>query len=234
MVNPQAAAAAVSVVRSLATALAASDVSSVAELLAEGVRWGPTDDTPQTCHGKTAVAQHCEQLLRSGVAIEVLDIEPSRHMGRDVVVLHLKVAWPADGDVTADGSNVTAQRLGLQVQDGLITDIRDLPADHLIELLFFEGCPNHEMFLPQLRALLDDLGIRDPIRTIEVPTEDAARAHRFLGSPSLRIDGKDVEPGADERDDYGLQCRLYRTPDGARGAPADQWVRDALAGHESP
>ena len=156
MVNPPAGPAAVSVVRMLAAALAAGDVSSVAELLAEDVRWGPPSDTPETCHGKTAVTRHCERLLGSGVVIEVLDIEPRRHLGTDVVVLHLKVTWPAD-EVAAAGSTASAQRLGLQVRDGLITDIRDLPADHLIELLFFEGCPNHEAFLPRLRALLNDL-----------------------------------------------------------------------------
>ena len=228
MVNPPDAPAAVPAVRTLAAALEAGDVRSVAELLADGVRWGTSADTPETCHGKAAVTRHCERLLGSGVVIEVLDIEPSRHLGTDVVVLHLKVTWPA-GDVAGD-SPVTAQRLGLQVQDGLITDIRDLPVEHLIELLYFEGCPNHEAFLPRLRALLSDLDIHDPVHIIEIANEGAARAHRFLGSPSLRIDGRDVDRGAETRDDYGLQCRIYRTPDGARGAPPDQWIREALTG----
>lgn len=229
--NAPTATAAVSVVRRLATALAAGDVSSVAELLAEGVRWGPPDDTPETCHGKTAVTRLCERLLGSGVVIEVLDVDSGGHPNGNGVVLNLQVTWPADDDVAADGSNATAQRLGLQVRDGLITDIRDLPPGHLIELLFFSGCPNHEVFLPHLRALLDRNGIQDTVQLIEVTTEDAARTHRFLGSPSLRIDGKDVDPDAATRNDYGLQCRIYRTPDGPRGTPPDQWVLDSCTLH---
>lgn len=62
-----------------------------------------------------------------------------------------------------------------------------------------------------------------------VPHEDAAQRERFLGSPTVRVDSRDVEPGAEERDDFGLKCRLYRVPSGLRGAPLDEWVLDALA-----
>jgi hypothetical protein len=48
----------------------------------------------------------------------------------------------------------------------------------------------------------------------------------------LRSDGEDVEPGADQRTDFGLQCRLFATPDGLRGMPADEWVLAALRGRE--
>ena len=58
--------------------------------------------------------------------------------------------------------------------------------------------------------------------------EDAER-ERFLGSPSVRIDGRDIEPGTGQRTDYGLKCRLYRTEDGMRGQPPEEWVLAALA-----
>jgi hypothetical protein len=57
----------------------------------------------------------------------------------------------------------------------------------------------------------------------------AARRERFLGSPTVRVDGQDVEPGARERDDFGIKCRLYATNDGLRTMPRDEWVLDALA-----
>src|SRR4051812_33518830 len=50
----------------------------------------------------------------------------------------------------------------------------------------------------------------------------------LLGSPTLRVDGVDTEPGARDRTDYGVKCRLYRTEEGLRGAPPDAWVLDAL------
>jgi hypothetical protein len=62
-----------------------------------------------------------------------------------------------------------------------------------------------------------------------IPDEAAAQRERFLGSPTVRVDGRDVEPGAEQRDDFGLKCRLYRLPTGLRGAPLDEWVLDALS-----
>ena len=98
-----------------------------------------------------------------------------------------------------------------------------------IEVLFFDGCPNHEALLPHLRALLTSVGAGDAdIDLVRVEDDDAAQAERFLGSPTVRIDGVDVEPGADERTDYGLKCRLFATPDGLRGTPADDWILRAL------
>jgi hypothetical protein len=52
---------------------------------------------------------------------------------------------------------------------------------------------------------------------------------RFLGSTTLRIDGRDIEPGADARSDFGLKCRLYRNKGALAGTPPQAWVRDALA-----
>lgn len=57
--------------------------------------------------------------------------------------------------------------------------------------------------------------------------EDVERL-RFLGSPSLRVNGRDVEPGADERETFVFACRVYRTPVGFSGQPATEWVHAAL------
>jgi hypothetical protein len=62
-----------------------------------------------------------------------------------------------------------------------------------------------------------------------IANEDAARRERFLGSPTVRVDGRDVEPGAAEREDFGLKCRLYQLPSGLGGVPLDEWVLDAVA-----
>ena len=97
-----------------------------------------------------------------------------------------------------------------------------------IELLYFDGCPSREAFLPRLRELIAQAGVDAPVLQRRVESDDAAQQERFLGSPTLRIDGVDVDPGAAQRDDYGLKCRLYPTPDGLRGVPADEWVFGAL------
>jgi hypothetical protein len=103
-----------------------------------------------------------------------------------------------------------------------------------VELLYFEGCPNHKALLPHLRDLLRSAGAGDQIQLRHIPDDGAARRDRFLGSPTVRVDGHDVEPGASERRDYGMKCRLYATGDGLRGTPLDEWVLDALARRARP
>jgi hypothetical protein len=97
-----------------------------------------------------------------------------------------------------------------------------------VEVLYFDGCPNREVLLPHLRALLLAAGADVAIELVCVEDTDAAERERFLGSPTVRVDGEDVEPGADKRTNFGIKCRLYATPEGLRGTPADEWVLAAL------
>jgi len=97
-----------------------------------------------------------------------------------------------------------------------------------IEVLDFERCPNYEALGLRLPKLLDHAGVKAEVKLRQVESEEDARRARFLGSPTVRVDGRDVEPDADGRTDYGLKCRLYRTPGGIVGAPPDTLVVDAL------
>ena len=97
-----------------------------------------------------------------------------------------------------------------------------------IELLYFDGCPSHEAFLPRLRQLLAQTDVDTPVQQRRVESDAAAQRERFLGSPTLRVEGDDIDPGATERSDYGLKCRLYATEEGLRGEPPDEWVLSAL------
>ena len=68
------------------------------------------------------------------------------------------------------------------------------------------------------------------IRMVEVPDVETAERFRFLGLPTIRVDGRDIEPGADERDQFMLACRVYRPASGFSGEPDERWLRRALAG----
>jgi hypothetical protein len=104
-----------------------------------------------------------------------------------------------------------------------------------VELFYVEGCPSHEAFLPRLRELLAQAGADVPLELRRLESDAAARRERFLGSPTLRVDGIDVDPGAGDRTDFGLTCRLYPAAEGLRGSPSDEWVLSALleAGHSA-
>ena len=104
----------------------------------------------------------------------------------------------------------------------------DASYEPLIELLYFDGCPNHEQLHPHVQHLLADLGIDADIHLVNVSDDADAQRFKFLGSPSLRVNGRDVDPTADTRSYYALQCRLYRTEAGLAGTPPDEWIKRAL------
>jgi len=100
-----------------------------------------------------------------------------------------------------------------------------------VEILYFAGCPSFETLLPRVRDLVAEHGrTPDEIMLSAVETLEAAEASRFLGSPTVRVDGLDVDPTAGQREDFGLKCRLYRSEQGQASTPPDAWIRAALAG----
>src|SRR2546427_4587434 len=98
-----------------------------------------------------------------------------------------------------------------------------------VELQYFDGSPSHEQLRPRLEQLVREAGIEEPLELRRVESPEAAEAEHFLGSPTVRVDGEDVDPGAGERTDYGLKCRLYRSEESASGGPPPGWIRSALA-----
>lgn len=106
-----------------------------------------------------------------------------------------------------------------------------MTAPVVIEILYFDGCPNHDPLLAQLPRLLQRHRIVAEIDAHNIPDADTAQRERFLGSPSIRVNGRDIEPGAGDRRDYGLKCRIYHTPGGLTGLPTDEWILDAIAAH---
>ncbi|MEP7225011.1 MAG: DUF2703 domain-containing protein [Actinomycetota bacterium] len=99
----------------------------------------------------------------------------------------------------------------------------------LIEILTFDGCPNREPAIELVSRVARERGVDADVQVIDVPDAEAARRTRFLGSPTIRVDGHDIEPGADVRTDYVLSCRIFRTGSGMSGQPEERWLLDALA-----
>ena len=98
-----------------------------------------------------------------------------------------------------------------------------------VEILYFDGCPNHEPAQELVEQVAAELGLQAEIELVEVADAETATRVRFLGSPSVRVDGRDVEPGADERSDFVLSCRVYRSERGLAGQPEADWIRRALS-----
>ena len=97
-----------------------------------------------------------------------------------------------------------------------------------IEFLYWDGCPSH----PEARALLEQVlaerSLDAQVAEREVKTQAEAEALRFPGSPTIRIDGRDVDPrGSSERP--ALTCRIYLLPDGrVSPVPSREMFEEAL------
>lgn len=97
-----------------------------------------------------------------------------------------------------------------------------------VQLLYLPGCPNY----PPTRELIEqtgrELGVDLDLELVAISDEESAHRLGFLGSPTVRVDGRDVEPDARERTDIALSCRIYRTDRETRGYPDRDLLRTAL------
>jgi len=97
-----------------------------------------------------------------------------------------------------------------------------------IELLYFEGCLTYLKALQNLREVLGEEGISGEVKIIMVGSEEEAEELKFLGSPTIRIDGIDIDKSALGRTDFGIKCRLYFIDGEFLGYPTKEMIRRAL------
>jgi hypothetical protein len=95
-----------------------------------------------------------------------------------------------------------------------------------IELLYFDGCPSWQAALENLKSALQEERIFDPIQVIEIVNNEQASQEKFLGSPSIRIDGQDL--WFEQRENYSLSCRVYATSEGVKGSPTVEMLRSKI------
>ena len=96
-----------------------------------------------------------------------------------------------------------------------------------VEVLYFEGCPTYRTAEKTLRTVLAQEAAEAVVELVAVNTDEEAQRLRFPGSPTIRVDGKDLFP-VPERAGYALGCRMYATPEGLRGSPTAEMVRTSL------
>ena len=97
-----------------------------------------------------------------------------------------------------------------------------------IEFLWFDDCPNHS---DARRLLLDVMAARQvqqEVDDVDATGPDVAQRYKFPGSPTIRINGADIEPGFSDPGDYTPRCRLYATTAGLKGIPERRWIEDAI------
>ncbi len=81
-----------------------------------------------------------------------------------------------------------------------------------VELLYYPECPSHERAVELLQEAMRAEGVEAPIEIIRIETQAEAEAHRFIGSPTIRIEGIEVDPHPELP--YRLTCRTFVHEDG--------------------
>jgi hypothetical protein len=98
-----------------------------------------------------------------------------------------------------------------------------------ITFLYWQDCPSHEEALRRVRQVMGEEGIQAPIHLVHVETWEQAEPLHFIGSPTILVDGKDIQPpppGAS----YALTCRTYYLENGrASPLPSLELIRRALS-----
>ena len=96
-----------------------------------------------------------------------------------------------------------------------------------VSFLYYEDCPSHNLALERLREVMAEEDTPGEVEVVKVETEEQARELRFVGSPTIRVDGQDIDPPSDPR--YALTCRVYRLDDDRISPlPSKHMIRRAL------
>jgi hypothetical protein len=102
-----------------------------------------------------------------------------------------------------------------------------------IEFLYWEDCPSHPQAWKLLQEVMGELGIEAPVEQIEVVTDEDAERLAFPGSPTIRVNGTDIDSTGASQMGTALTCRIYRLHDGRFSpVPSKEMIRQALTGEE--
>ncbi|MBA3432768.1 MAG: hypothetical protein H0U08_01600 [Actinobacteria bacterium] len=97
-----------------------------------------------------------------------------------------------------------------------------------IEILVRKDCQCRGMARIVVERVVDELDIPVEVTVIEITSRAQAKKRGFLGSPTVRVDGLDVEPGTNGSREVTLGDRVYRGEKGLQGWPDSRWIRAAL------
>ncbi len=92
-----------------------------------------------------------------------------------------------------------------------------------IEILYFRDCPHYPPAVDRLRTVLRQEGVFADVSEIEVKDAAAAKELQFIGSPTIRVNGLDIEADSRTVVETAFACRRY-----PGGLPPEEMIRAAL------
>lgn len=98
-----------------------------------------------------------------------------------------------------------------------------------IELLYTVDCPDYVTAAELIRKVLSETGIPARLELVPVETEEQAQRLQFVGSPTVRVDGLDLDPYVTfAATHFGLRCRTYQDGKQVRGWPSKRQLKDVI------
>ena len=91
-----------------------------------------------------------------------------------------------------------------------------------IEVQHFEGCPNSGEMIIRVKAAIKEFNNRVDYREILVETQEEAERVKFRGSPTVLINGIDLE-NMPEPIEANLACRYYKN-----GLPSIEEIKNFI------
>ncbi|HLW82695.1 MAG TPA: DUF2703 domain-containing protein [Candidatus Acidoferrales bacterium] len=96
-----------------------------------------------------------------------------------------------------------------------------------VEVLYVADCPSYPAAVKLIREVLAAQGVAAEIQEVLVSDERMANELKFLGSPTIRVNGRDIAREAKEQQSFGLSCRLYAGSKQA-GLPSAEMIHKAV------
>jgi hypothetical protein len=98
-----------------------------------------------------------------------------------------------------------------------------------IEVLYWEGCPSHPEAMELLEDVLRERRLDPDVELRHIATQEEAETFGFHGSPTILVDGRDVDPEGATGQRVALACRIYHLPDGrVSPVPSREMLEEAL------
>jgi hypothetical protein len=97
-----------------------------------------------------------------------------------------------------------------------------------IEVFYIEGCPHHQPTVDRIKTVLREANLPEIVAQLRVAASGTANIPGFLGSPTVRVNGLDVDLSAREAKEAAFGCRIYINGTKREGVPPVELIREAI------
>lgn len=106
----------------------------------------------------------------------------------------------------------------------LLAGCSSMPEPLEVRVVVVEGCPGRDATVERIKVIAEDLDVAIALRSVLVTTPGGAVEAHLLGSPTILVNGLDIEHSARKRSDFSIACRVY----GGTPVPPKAMIEAAL------